>query len=339
MSQNKKPSVYFALANEQFTTSQLLECGVAAEKAGFDGVWTSDHFQPWQPNEGHAGSAWVLLAALTQRTSRIQMGTGVTCPAYRYTPAVIAQNWASLSLLAPGRVFLGIGLGENLNEGSSGAGWGDYDERACRVIEAVRIIRALWDGDYVQFKGHTWNVDGKLYDPPATDIPLYIAATAGPRTARLAGLYGDGLITSAGVLKSNSSVKSEWEAGVQENKQDPKAKPILVEHWAMSDESEARVAAEKWRFIAKAWTHGYFDNVSPYGIQENAEREIVLEDVLSGWTVSRDPQVHVDAIRELAGFGATHVVIHSGASDQLREIDFFGKRVLPSIKSGQLLVA
>src|SRR5512138_744581 len=107
MPQNK-PQLYFALANEQFTTTQLINFAIAAEKVGFDGVWTSDHFQPWQPNEGHAGSAWVLLAALTQRTSRVMMGTGVTCPAYRYNPAVIAQVWASLSLLAPGRVFLGV---------------------------------------------------------------------------------------------------------------------------------------------------------------------------------------------------------------------------------------
>jgi alkanesulfonate monooxygenase SsuD/methylene tetrahydromethanopterin reductase-like flavin-dependent oxidoreductase (luciferase family) len=103
MSLHKKTKLlmYFALPNEQFTTPQLLKYGVAAEEAGFDGVWTSDHFQPWQPNEGHAGSAWVLLAALTQCTSRIHLGTGVTCPAFRYNPAVIAQNWASLSLLAP----------------------------------------------------------------------------------------------------------------------------------------------------------------------------------------------------------------------------------------------
>ena len=120
----KSDSPYICLANEQFTTPLTSSTsGSAAEQAGFDGVWTSDHFQPWQPNENHAGQAWVLLSALTQRTSRIQMGTGVTCPIYRYNPAVVAQVWASLSLLAPNRVFLGLGLGEKLNEGASGGGW------------------------------------------------------------------------------------------------------------------------------------------------------------------------------------------------------------------------
>lgn len=334
-----KPFMYFALNNEQFTTPQLLRFGVAAEEAGFDGVWTSDHFQPWQPNEGHAGSAWILLAALTQRTKHIHLGTGVTCPAFRYNPAVIAQNWASLSLLAPGRVFLGVGLGENLNEGASGGGWASYGERACRVIEAVRIIRELWEGDHVQFKGRIWTVDGKLYDPPASPIPLYIAATVGPESARLSGLYGDGLITAGNLLKSNPAVKAAWEEGVRINGDDPKAKPILVEHWAMAgNKNEAREACEKWRFMVKGWTHGYFDNISTEEIEARAEKEITLEDVLDQWTVSNDPKVHLNAIKELVDAGATHIVVHSGSSNQLETIDFYRREVLPAVRSGQLVV-
>jgi len=329
MSLHKKTKLlmYFALPNEQFTTPQLLKYGVAAEEAGFDGVWTSDHFQPWQPNEGHAGSAWVLLAALTQCTSRIHLGTGVTCPAFRYNPAVIAQNWASLSLLAPGRVYIGIGLGENLNEGAAGGGWAPYKERACRVTEAIKIIRDLWSGDQVQYNGRNWTVDGKLYDPPASNIPLYVAATAGPKSARLAGLYGDGLITAGNLLKNNPELKASWEDGIRENGGDPKTKPILVEHWAMAgNEQEAHEAAEKWRFIVKAWTQGYYDNVSPLAIQMRAEKEIKLEDVLKEWTVSNDPNVHLKAIKELSDHGATHIVIHSGSPNQLKAIDFSPKK-------------
>ncbi len=342
MSLNKKtkPLIYFALANEQFTTPQLLKYGTAAEEAGFDGIWTSDHFQPWQPNEGHAGSAWVLLAALTQRTSRIHLGTGVTCPAFRYNPAIIAQNWASLSLLAPGRVYLGVGLGENLNEGAAGGGWAPYEERACRVTEAVRIIRELWEGDHVQYKGRTWNVDGKLYDHPASNIPLYIVATAGPKSARLSGLYGDGLITAGNLLKSNPNVKAAWDMGVRESGGDPRTKPIIVEHWAMAGNKEdAREAVEKWRFIVKAWTHGYYDNISPQQIQARAEKEIKLEDVLNEFTISNDPKVHLSAIKELTEHGATHIVVHSGSPNQLETVDFFGREVLPAIHSGQLVEA
>src|SRR5579872_7293532 len=111
------PQLYYVLSGEQFPVQELIQHGVEAERAGFAGVWTSDHFQPWQVNEGHAAPAWVTLAALTQRTSRIAFGTGVTCPIFRYRPAIVAQTWASLSLLAPGRAFLGVGTGEKLNEG------------------------------------------------------------------------------------------------------------------------------------------------------------------------------------------------------------------------------
>ncbi len=122
----RQPVIGFVLSAEQFRVDELLELAPAAEQAGFDAVWTSDHFQPWQDNQGHASHAWVTLAAASQRTQRILMGTGVTCPTYRYNPAIVAEAFASLGILAPGRVFLGVGSGEALNEAASGSGWGDF---------------------------------------------------------------------------------------------------------------------------------------------------------------------------------------------------------------------
>lgn len=326
-----RPEVYYVLASEQFPVSELVEYGRAAELAGFRGVWSSDHFQPWQTNEGHSGSAWMTLAALTQRTSRISMGTGVTCPTLRYRPAVVAQAWASLSQLAPGRVFLGVGTGERLNEGAAGGGWGAYRERASRLAEAVKIIRALWTGERVRIQGRFWDVDGRLYDPPASPIPLYIAA-GGPRSARLAGLYGDGLITGANVLRTSPGIKAEWEEGVRDSGRDPAAQRVVVEHWAIvGEEEDALDGAGKWRFAPKGWEPGYYDNVSPSDIQARAEREVTLERVLAEWTVSRDPEVHRRAIGELGRLGATHVVVHVASPNQLQVIDYFGREVLPRI--------
>jgi TAT-translocated FGD2 family F420-dependent dehydrogenase len=325
------PVVYYVLASEQFPTADLVEYGHAAELAGFQGVWSSDHFQPWQANEEHSGSAWVTLSALTQRTSRIAIGSGVTCPIFRYRPAVVAQAWASLSQLAPGRMFLGVGSGEKLNEGAAGGGWAPYDERAARLVEAVKIIRALWSGEQVHIQGRFWDVDGRLYDPPATPIPLYIAA-GGPKSALLAGLHGDGLITSAKALGSRPELKAAWEKGVRETGRDPATLPIVVEHWAMvGGEDEARDGAEKWRFAPKAWEPGYFDNVDPVEIQAKAEKEVPLERVLRDWTVSRDPEVHTGAIRKLGELGATHVVVHVASPNQLQVIDYFGREVLPVV--------
>jgi TAT-translocated FGD2 family F420-dependent dehydrogenase len=326
------PAIYYALAGEQFTPPELVEQGVAAERAGFDGVWASDHFQPWQVNEGHASFAWVTLAALTQRTTRITFGTGVTCPTFRYRPAVVAQAWASLSHLAPGRVFLGLGAGENLNEGAAGGGWGSYAERASRLVEAVVIIRGLWTGEHQHVEGRVWNLDGKLYDPPTSKIPIYIAA-GGPKSARLAARYGDGLITGASLLKHDAELRSAWEAGLRESGKAPGSQPILVEHWAVvGGDAEARAAAEKWRFTPRAWEHGFHDNISPRDIQTRSEAEIDLESVYKDWAVSTNPQDHVDAFRQLTDKGATHIVVHVALPNQSEVIDFFGKEVLPSMK-------
>ncbi len=220
--------MYYVLSSESFPVEELVRYGVEAELAGFDGVWTSDHFQPWQPNEGHSAPAWVTLAALTQSTSRIALGTGVTCPSFRYRPAVVAQVWAGLSALAPGRLFLGLGTGEKLNEGAAGGGWGEYPERLSRLLEAVRIIRSLWGGDLVRIKGQFWDVEGKLYDPPKSAIPIYIAA-GGPRSARIAGRHGDGLVLQEGTLESEPEVRAAWE---RERRGKPEG-AVVVEHWAV----------------------------------------------------------------------------------------------------------
>ncbi|MDG6915640.1 MAG: TIGR03557 family F420-dependent LLM class oxidoreductase [Nitrososphaerota archaeon] len=325
-----RPRVYYVLSSEQFPVAHLIEQGVDAERAGFDGVWASDHFQPWQSNEGHSGSAWVALSCLTQRTSRVAMGTGVTCPSFRYRPAVVAQVWASLSALAPGRVFLGLGSGENLNEGAAGGGWGKYRERASRLVEAVGLIRALWTGKEVHAEGGFWDVHGRLYDPPASRIPIYIAA-GGPKSARLAGLHGDGLVTAASVLRSEPGVLSAWREAARESGR--RAKPVVVEHWAVAGgEREAEYGAEKWRFLPKAFARGFFDSTDPSEIQSRAEAEVPLGRVLEDWTVSAEPRDHARAIEELADLGATHVVVHSPVADQRRAMAFFGRRVLSALR-------
>jgi F420-dependent hydroxymycolic acid dehydrogenase len=147
--------VAFMLAHEQFTVPELVRLGAAAETAGFDMVATSDHFQPWQANERHAGQAWVTMGALGQRTRRIWMGPTVTCPILRYHPAVVAEAYATLSQLYPGRIFLGLGSGEALNEEAATGAWPKWRERWDRLTEAVSIIRQLWSGTELNHRGRT----------------------------------------------------------------------------------------------------------------------------------------------------------------------------------------
>ena len=182
------------LAHEQFPVRELVDLGNRASQGGFHLLATSDHLQPWQANEGHSGEAWVTLGALSSQVSRTWMGTTVTCPTLRYSPAVVAQAFASMAHLAPGRIFLGVGSGEALNEQAATGTWPKWQERWNRLIEAITIIRQLWSGESVSFKGKYYTVDAKLYDPPPQPIPLLTAAN-GRKSMRLAGQYGDGLVT------------------------------------------------------------------------------------------------------------------------------------------------
>jgi F420-dependent hydroxymycolic acid dehydrogenase len=168
-----------------------------------------DHLQPWQANERHSGEVWVTLGALGNLSSQSWMGTTVTCPTLRYNPAVVAEAFASLSLLFPGRVFLGVGSGEALNEQAATGVWPRWRERWDRLIEAIAVIRQFWTGQHLSYEGKYYTIDARLYDPPPIPVPLLIAAN-GRKSMRLAGQYGDGLITDPMTWKQH---KLEWENG------------------------------------------------------------------------------------------------------------------------------
>jgi F420-dependent hydroxymycolic acid dehydrogenase len=327
-----KGMVSFMLAHEQFPVPELIRLGAAAEKAGFDAVSTSDHFQPWQANERHVGQAWVTLGALGQATQDIWMGPTVTCPTLRYNPAVVAEAFATLNLLYPGRIFLGLGSGEALNEQAATGQWPAWSERWSRLIEAVTIIRQLWAGQPVQHDGPHYNVNGKLYDPPAQAIPLLLAAN-GPKAMKLAGQHGDGLITDPQTWKQH---KGEWEQGARAAGKDPSTMPVLVEAFVVvGDESEARASAKLWNFIPKAFK-GYQNIPDPAEIERRAQAELPLPKVFGDWTVSSDPDAHVQTIKKLFESGVTVVNIHSGQVDQQNVIEFYGREVLPKVRNQKI---
>jgi TAT-translocated FGD2 family F420-dependent dehydrogenase len=320
----------FVLAHEQFPASELIELGIAAEEAGFDAIWTSDHFHPWQNNQGHAGQAWITLAALGQRTGSIAIGTGVTCPLYRYPPAVVAQAFASLGVLYPGRVFLGVGSGEALNEVPSGGGWGDAAERAKRLEEALRLIRQLWAGDWVNHQGRFYALRGaRIYDLPAQAVPIYVAGS-GQRTARLAGELGDGWITDAASLGARE-VRQAFDDGVRAAGKELAQRRILIESFVVvGGQAEAREAARYWRFVPIGFKE-LLDEADPRAIQRAAEQRLSLEQVYDTWVVGDDPAAHIRGIQKLVDRGATDVFIHSGQTDQRRVLKFYATHVLPHV--------
>lgn len=323
----------FVLSSESWTVAQLVEQAVAAENAGFDMLWTSDHFHPWQDNQGHAGHAWVLLAAVGQRTKSIPYGTGVTCPTYRHRPAIVAQAFASLGILNPGRVFLGVGAGEALNEEASGNGWDEHEQRAERLTEAIQIIKQLWTGEWVNFVGKHYQIPkARLFDLPEKAIPLYVAAS-GENSIELAGKYGDGWITEP-KNALDPEARGAWEKAVRDSGRDPSTMPIINELFVFvgqKNDPDLQRAANEWRFLPNAWTD-FVDNPDPEDIRKQAEKIVPLEKVLENWLVSDDPQIFIDRIVELFNGGVTQVFIHSVQKDQQKVIDFFGQRVLPRVR-------
>src|SRR3954454_14057733 len=183
---------------EQFPPTGLLGYGVQAERLGFDSVFVSDHLQPWRHDGGHAPAALPWLGALAARTERVLLGTSVLTPSFRYHPAVVAQAFATLGCLAPGRIVLGVGSGESLNEVPLGLAWPDGKERFARLKEAVQLIQTLWTEDRVSYDGKFWQTENAtVYDRPEQPVPVYIGAS-GPAATRLAGRIADGFITTSG---------------------------------------------------------------------------------------------------------------------------------------------
>lgn len=318
----------FMLAHEQFTVPQVIDIGVSAEQAGFDLLASSDHFQPWQANEGHSGEAWATLGALSQRTQRVWMGTTVTCPTFRYNPAVVAEAFATLDALAPGRIFLGIGSGEALNEQAATGSWPNWPERSERLVEATDIIRQMWTGKQIAHQGKHYNVNARLYDRPEKTIPLLMAAN-GPKAMRRAGQYADGLVTDPKTWKEH---KAEFETGAKSAGKDVSRMPVLVEQYVVvGGKKDAEAAAELWRFGPKAFK-SYYNVRDPKEIERRADAEIPLEKVYGDWPVGTDPEAHIKTITDLFSSGATIVNIHSGQADQKRVIDFYAKEVLPRVK-------
>ncbi len=239
---------------EQFPPRQLLNFSVSAERHGLDNVAVSDHFQPWRHHGGHAPNSLVWLGATGERTERVSLGTSVLTPTLRYQPPVIAHAFATLACLNPGRVWLGIGSGEAMNETPAiGTEWPKFRERSDRLAEAVDLIRQLWTGERVTFEGKYYRtVQATIYDRPEQPIPIYIAA-GGPKAAHLVGRIGDGFICTSG--KGEDLYRTLLDAvgeGATEVGRDPASVRRMIEVKLSYDHdvNDAREACRPWAALA-----------------------------------------------------------------------------------------
>ncbi|GGK84674.1 glucose-6-phosphate dehydrogenase (coenzyme-F420) [Mangrovihabitans endophyticus] len=320
---------------EQFAPAELLGYGVRAEELGFDSVFVSDHLQPWRHDGGHAPAALPWLGALVMRTSRVLVGTSVLTPTFRYHPAVIAQAFATLGCLAPGRVVLGVGSGESLNEVPLGLTWPDGKERYARLREAVTLIRRLWTEDRVTFEGTYFRTEhATIYDKPEQPVPLYIGAS-GPSATRLAGRVADGFITTSG--KGHDLYTETLLPAVREGaaKADRKADDIdlMIEVKVSFDPDRDRARADTRHWGALALSPEEKTGVEdPIEMQRRADA-LPAERTATRWIVSDDPDEHAAKVREYLDMGFTHLVFHAPGPDQERFLHLYGEQILPRLRS------
>jgi coenzyme F420-dependent glucose-6-phosphate dehydrogenase len=332
------PSVPFRLgykaSAEQFTPSDLLEFGVIADRTGLDSVFISDHLQPWRHSGGHAPAAIPWLGALGARTERVLIGTSVLTPTMRYHPALVAQAFGTLGALYPGRVILGVGTGESLNEVALGLTWPDQKERFARLKEAVLLIERLWSEDRVTHEGTFYSTENvTIYDRPDRAVPIYIGG-AGPAATRLAGRIGAGFITTSG--KAPELYRDTLMPALQEGiakRERPSAVDTMLEV-KVSFDPDRRRAREDTRF----WGALALTPDEKMGIEDPAEMErradaLPINRVARRWIVTDDPEEIVEGVRPYVELGFRHLVFHAPGHDQRRFLELLGRDVVPILRA------
>ncbi|MDQ1402336.1 MAG: hypothetical protein QOG03_652 [Actinomycetota bacterium] len=312
----------YSLSSEEWGAKDLVALAQRAEEVGFTYAGISDHFHPWTTTQGNSPFVWAVIGGIAATTTRLRLGTGVTCPTIRIHPAIIAQAAATAESMMPGRFFLGVGSGENLNEHILGDRWPESDVRQEMLEEAVEVIRLLWQGGMQSHHGKHYTVENAcIFSLPSPPPPIYVAA-AGPKAAKLAGRIGDGLIA---VAPQDETVKNYREAGGS----GPTYGHLTV-CWAESEDDAKKTAFEHWPNTAI--TGELAQELPTPRHFEQAAKMLTADDLADkGLPLGPDPQRHIDGIKQFAESGFDHVYIHQIGPDQQGFFDFYQRQVLPRL--------
>ena len=324
----------YKAAAEQFGPRDLLDFACLAEQSGFDSVFISDHFQPWKHTDGHAPFSFAWLGALGARTSRIIIGTSVITPTFRYHPATVAQAFATLGVMFPGRVILGAGTGESLNEvPSTGMVWPEFKERFARFREAIDLIRQLWAGERVSFAGQYYRTENAtIYDRPDTTVPIYIAA-AGALIAKYAGHAGDGFICTSGKPSALYTETLLPKVAEGQATRDPAPYERMIEMKVSFDTDAVRAMADTRHWAALALSPEEKMSVEDPLEMERLAAALPLERAASRWIVATDPDEHVERIAPYVALGFNHLVFHAPGPDQARFLSLYSRHILPRLRA------
>jgi coenzyme F420-dependent glucose-6-phosphate dehydrogenase len=326
-------TIGYAAMLEQFHPTDLLDWCAQAEAAGFDaGFMVSEHFHPWTPQQGNAAFAWSFMGALGQRTS-LRFGSAVTCPGFRYHPAVIAHAAATLGAMYPGRFWLGLGAGEALNEHVVGGTWPEIGVRSTMLFEAVEVISKLFSGNLVRHRGEHFTLEGaRLYTRPEQPVPIYIA-TAGPVNARRTGRFADGMIT---VGAADDKIRMLWEKcdeGCREAGKPTGTPKLLQIHvsWARTDEEAVDAAVREWPNGGMPFPKQDVRNPEDFAAMAKLVRP---EDFRDRVLMTSDLARHIEHIQHYVDMGFHEIHLHNVGRNQAEFIEVFGKEVLPELRLG-----
>ncbi len=312
----------YTLSSEEFGPPDLVRFAQRAEEVGFTFALVSDHYHPWIDEQGQSPFVWTVIGAVAQATERLRLGTGVTCPTVRIHPAVVAQAAATSAAIMPGRFFLGVGTGENLNEHVTGARWPAAAERQEMLEEAVEVIRQLWQGGMQTHRGRHYHVENaRLYTLPDEPPPLYVAA-GGERSAELAGRIGDGLI---GTAPSKETIQTFEGAGGRDK---PRYGQLTV-CWAEDVESAKKTTERVWPNAAISGELGQ-ELPLPRHFEQAAEM-LDQGDLEEAMPLGPDPERYLQAIRDYADAGYTHVYLHQVGPDQEGFFRFWEEELAPKV--------
>jgi coenzyme F420-dependent glucose-6-phosphate dehydrogenase len=313
----------------------LLDFSRLAEEVGFDSVFVSDHFQPWKHTDGHAPNSLAWLGALGASTKRVVIGTSVATPTFRYHPSIVAQVFGTLGAMFPGRVVLGVGTGESLNEvPSSGVKWPGAKERRDRLRESIALINKLWTEDRVTFEGQFYRTENAtIYDKPKQKVPIWVAAS-GPLAAQMAGQVAEGFICTSGKAPSlySEQLVPKVEEGAAKRGRDAATIERMIEV-KVSFDTDATQAKE----LTRHWAALALSPEEKVGVEDPVEMErladaLPLDRAASRWIVSSDPDEQVEKIRPYVELGFHHLVFHAPGPDQARFLKLYAEQVLPRLR-------
>lgn len=323
------PRFGWLCSHESYQPEQLISQAIQAEEVGFDVVLGSDHFHPWVDDTSAAGFVWTWLGAVAARTESVELATSVTCPLFHYHPGLIAQAAATVDRISGGRFTLGVGTGENINEGPLGFSFPGYKERIERMAEALEIMYRLFAGEKVDFDGDYYTIDkARLYSPPTRPVPILMAA-GGPKSAAFAGSSADGVITSVkDPAETRERVIEPFQTASAETSRNG---TVMATRWIVfaRDHEEAWGALGSMRGLRAP---GRLEVVDPMVLRQRAD-EMDRDEILSKYTIVDSIDGLVDAYRPLVtDVHADYISVQIASTDASATIDMVGKELLPELR-------